>query len=131
MTGYANKMSHDIDPREKILAELGDLSGLNVRLNQILVAVYLRPEKTKGGILLPGQARDEDRYQGKVGLVIKKGPLAFVNTDEWDFGKPVETGDWVVFRPSDGWSINVNGVLCRMLVDSSVKADVESPDFVY
>lgn len=131
MTGYANKMTHDVDPRQKIYDEIGDLSGIDIFNNQVLVAVYMRPEKTKGGILLPGQARDEDRYQGKVGLVVKLGSQAFVSTDEWNFDSVVKLGWWVILRPSDGWSINVNGVLCRMLTDTSVKGSVESPDLVY
>ena len=65
-------MEHDVDPREGLLKKIGDLSKVEVFNNQILVAVYLRPEKTKSGILLPGQTRDEDKYQSKVGLVIKK-----------------------------------------------------------
>ena len=131
MTGYANKMKHDVDPRQKLFDELGDLSGIDIFNNQVLVAVYVRPETTRGGILLPGQARDEDRYQGKVGLVAKLGPQAFISDGEYTFDDPVDVGQWIILRPSDGWSINVNGVLCRMLTDTSVKGRVESPDLVY
>jgi hypothetical protein len=66
-----------------------------------------------------------------VGLVIKKGPMAFVGEDEWFKGVSVEEGDWIVFRPSDGWQINVNGVPCRMLNDVSVKGKLPNPDLVW
>jgi co-chaperonin GroES (HSP10) len=124
-------MKHDVEPKEKLFDELGDLSGLDIFNNQVLVAVYKRPEKTRGGLFLPDNVRDEDNYQGKVGLVVKLGPQAFVSTPEWTFTTPIYVGNWVILRPSDGWSINVNGVLCRMLVDTSVKGWIASPDFVY
>ena len=76
--------------------------------------------------------RKEDEYQGKVGLVLKKGPLAFVDDDKTSFeGQDASIGDWVVFRSSDGWALNVNGILCRMLQDIQVRLTVPSPDTVF
>lgn len=126
-------MFHETDPKEKILEELGDHYGLQLMSNQILVAVYLRPEKTKGGVILSDRYRDEDRFQSKVGLLIDQGPSAFVEDGDapW-FGKyPFKKGEWVVFRPSDGWSITVNGVLCRILSDVQIKGVVDNPDRVW
>jgi hypothetical protein len=34
-------------------------------------------------------------------------------------------------RPSDGWGINVNGVKCRMLNDTAVRAKIDSPDRIW
>jgi co-chaperonin GroES (HSP10) len=96
------------------------------------VAVYIRPEKTKSGIILSDKTRDEDRYQSKVGLIVKKGPSAFVDDDgKWFSGLDVNEGDWIVFRPSDGWNITVNGTLCRMLDDMSIRARISHPDQVW
>ena len=124
------KMLHEEDPRDRLLRGLGDVSGLKPFANQVLAVVYQRPEKTKSGFILPGQTLGEDKYQGKVCLVAKLGPQAFVATDEWKF-EPVKEGDWVIIRPSDGWSVTVNGVLCRMLSDTSVKGTIEDPDLVW
>ena len=124
------KMLHEEDPREKLFAELGDTSGVTLFANNVLAVVYQRPEKTKGGLLLPGQTLGEDKFQGKICLVAKLGPQAFVSTDEWKFER-VEIGDWIIARPSDGWSMTVNGVLCRMLSDVSVKGVIASPDLVW
>ena len=60
-------MQHETDPAKAILDEIGDISNVEVFNNQLLVAVYIRPEKTKSGLLLPGQTRDEDKFQSKVG----------------------------------------------------------------
>jgi co-chaperonin GroES (HSP10) len=125
-------MEHDVDPRKKLMEEMGDLSKVEVFNNQILVAVYLRPEKTKSGLYMPDAHRDEDKYQSKVGLVLKKGPMAFDdNTGQWFNGVTINTNDWIVFRPSDGWSITINGVICRMIDDVNVRGRVDHPDRVW
>lgn len=125
-------MEHEIDPSAVLLKELGDLSAVEVFNNQMLVAVYIRPQKTKSGIILTSQTTDEDRFQSKVGLVVKKGPNAFKDdTGEWFSGIEINENDWIVFRPSDGWSITVNGVLCRMIEDVNIKARIDQPDRVW
>lgn len=125
-------MEHETDPVEHLKKELGDLSTIEVFNNQILVAVYIRPQKTKSGIILTSQTTDEDRYQSKVGLVIKKGPQAFLDSSgEWFDDVEINEDDWIVFRPSDGWSITVNNVLCRMIDDVNIKARVDQPDRVW
>ena len=125
-------MQHDSDPKAEILQNIGSTDGLDIFHNQILCVVYMRPEKTKGGIVLPTQHRDEDRHQSKVGLIIKMGPDAFVDeTGTWFKGVEVKMHDWIVFRPSDGWSITVNGVLCRILKDESIRGRVSHPDQVW
>jgi co-chaperonin GroES (HSP10) len=125
-------MSHVEDPANEIRKRIGDISQIEVLHNQILVGVYIRPEKTKGGILLTSQTRDEDRYQGKAGLVLKKGPLAFVDDDNNKFhGQNVDIGDWVFYRVSDGFPLVLNGTLCRLLEEVHVKGKIPSPDVVF
>jgi co-chaperonin GroES (HSP10) len=125
-------MQHDTDPAKKLLEELGDLSKVELFNNQILVAVYIRPQKTKSGIYLTDKTTDEDRYQSKVGLLVKAGPSAFEDNNEgWFKGQTFNLNDWLFFRAADGWSITVNGVLCRILSDTQVKGRVAQPDQVW
>jgi len=127
----AMKMTHAGDPRAELMSSVGDISGIKIFNNWILVAVYKRPEKTLGGIILTDNTRKEDEYQGKVGLVLKKGPLAFVDDDKVSFnGQDVELGEWIAFRVSDGWSLEVNGVICRMLQDVQIRLGLPSPDVI-
>jgi co-chaperonin GroES (HSP10) len=128
----AYNMKHAVDPRKTIMEEVGDLSTIEIFNNQILVAIYIRPEKTSGGIILANQTRDEDKWQGKMGLVLKKGPSAFVDESQnWFNGIDVAVGDWVFFRPSDGWGLEVNGVLCRLLDDTVIRGRTPSPDMIW
>lgn len=139
----ALKALHFGDPKQDMWKKVGDLKWLKIRTNQILVAVYERPKQAQYGTLkleLADNTREEDRYQGKVGLVLKMGPLAFVDDpvngvtflDE-DKCKP---GDWIVFRASDGWQMTLTGngsdaQLCRVFVESDIRAVITSPDQVW
>jgi len=125
-------MEHATDPKQKLLDDIGDISAFEIFNNQILIAIYIRPNKTKSGIYLSDQSREEDKVQGKVGLVVKKGPAAFVDeTSEWFKDISVEVNDWVVIRPSDGWAITVNNVLCRIVDDTAVRGKIDVPDRVW
>lgn len=129
-------MAHVSDPRSELQAQVGDVSHVDVFGNWVMVAIYKRPEKTKGGIILTDTTRKEDDYQGKVGLVLKKGPMAFVNDSRVDFaGKTVEPGDWIAFRASDGWDFLLRGpkedTRCRMIADVDVRMMLTDPDAVF
>lgn len=126
------EMDHSEDPKDKILRELGDISGFKLLNNQILLAVYIRPEKTKSGLYLSDKYREEDRYQSKVGLLVARGPSAFdEQAQEWFGAYKFELGDWLVFRPADGWSVTVNGVACKIMSDTQVKGIADNPDRVW
>lgn len=126
------RMQHKIEPKKAILDEIGDTKSFELFNNSILVATYIRPQVTKSGIILTENTVNEDRYQSKVGLLIKMGPNAFQPNDEgWFTGETFNLHDWIVFRPSDGWSINVHGVECRILLDTQVRGRVEAPDEVW
>jgi co-chaperonin GroES (HSP10) len=126
------QMEHETDPAQSLKNDLGDISDVEVFNNQILVAVYIRPQKTRSGIILTDKTTEEDRYQSKVGLVVKKGPQAFLDkSGEWFKGISIEEDDWIVFRPADGWSIVVNNVLCRMIDDVNIKGRISHPDQVW
>jgi co-chaperonin GroES (HSP10) len=125
-------MAHTTDPKTDLLKEIGDISNVEVFNNQVLVAIYIRPEQTLGGIILTNNIREEDKWQGKIGLVLKKGPSAFVDDSKnWFNGVDVEVNDWVVFRPSDGWGLTVNGNMCRLLDDTVIRGRVTHPDTIF
>ena len=125
-------MVHDEDPKAVIARKIGDLSDKAIPYSNILIAIYQRPEKTASGLHLPDNYRDEDKYQGKVGLVMKVGPMAFRDTEGVSFGGfSVKEGDWVVIRASDGWALSVNKVECRMVSDAAIKMVIQNPDDVW
>ena len=126
------------DPKAALINSLGDVSGFEPFHNLILVATYVAPEKTKGGIIRPDRNLAEDRFQGKVGLVIKVGPQAFVDDSARLFGGVrVQEGDWVMYRPADGLemffvnSTGREGTPCRLIEDICIKGRVNDPSMIY
>jgi len=125
-------MNHEVDPKEKLHKEIGDLSNIHIFNNQLLIALYIRPKVTKSGIYLTDKTVDEDIYQSKVGLLVKKGKSAFNDgTGTWFDGETFEIGDWLISRPSDGWTITINNVPCRIIDDVNIKGRTDHPDKIW
>lgn len=125
-------MSHPQDPSLAIKSKVGELTDVEIFGNHILLGVYERPKITKSGIHLSDQTIQEDRYQGKAALVLKKGPAAFVSDSNYDFkGQDVKVGDWVAIFISDGRPIVINGQLCRIVEDQYVRLRIPAPDIVF
>jgi co-chaperonin GroES (HSP10) len=119
------------DPKRGIIDAVGDLSNVCVLSGRVLVGIYIAPEKTVGGIIRPNSNVKEDVYQGQVGLVLKKGLMAFKDDDQNKFhGQDVQVGDWVVFRPGDGKRVQIRGVDCRLIDDVLIDMVVESPALI-
>ena len=125
-------MKHKIDPKKQILDAIGDLSDVELFGNWVLLGVYEQPEQMASGLYVSDQTRKEAEHQGKAGLVLKKGPHAFVSDDNYDFmGLDVSPGEWAVMFVTDGRKIKIRGVLCRLVQDQHIRMRVSSPDVVW
>lgn len=148
--------------KARLLAELTpQLDGIDLQRNRCLVATYIRPNITRGGIIITDKASEEDRWQGKVGLLLKVGPTAFdyeelhdradalfEDNDEPDFdidaardraarelGLP-RVGDWVAYRTSETHEVGIEvepGVCasCRQIYDESIVMVVSDPSKIW
>lgn len=120
----------DIDSsRKALIKELGDIKKDEVFHNGVLVALYIRPVRRKSGLLMTDKSRDEDMYQGSIGLVVGLGPAAFKDDNVAQFhGKKLKLHDWVLFVPADGIGIHVNGVPCRLFQDTRILMRLSNPE---
>ena len=135
------RMQHDVDPAKLIWDKVGDLKDFVLFGNQILVGIYLRPDKTKDikrndgtvtNLYIPDQTRQEDKFQGKACLILKKGPSAFLSDDHYDFhGQDIQINDWVAIFVSDGRQIVINGQLCRIVEDQFIRLKIPTPDCIF
>lgn len=126
------------EEKQKILAQidLDEISKIDLFGGRLIVAKWIRTNA--GRIILAKETQKEDEYQGKVGLVLKLGPLAFVDdeTHQWH-GLAAKVGDWVMYGHSDGADFNYskNGthdqVPCKVLDEVHVQAILPRPDFAY
>ena len=145
MAASALKAPVKIDyERKEILDKLGDLSKVEIANNEVLLAIYIRSNRSPSGIYLTDKTVKEDEYQGKVGLVVKIGPACkFVrtNAEGITYGLDIRLHDWVVVRPSDTWALDINAdateldrgkfVKCRLVYDDMIRLRVPSPGIVW
>ena len=132
------RMQHDVDPKQEIMDRVRPyLDNIIVMGEDILLGVYMRPEKTKGNIILTQQYRGEDEYQGLACLILKMGPLAFVEDEDHKYGerKP-QIGDWVAVRKSEGFSFKIGSSStdvqpCRLMHERGVRLVISEPDMVW
>lgn len=127
------KLSRAANPKIGLITEIGDLSKIELLANRVLVAIYIAPEKTKGGLIRATQTIKEDVFQGCVGLVLKKGGMAFKDDEAsktFFHGQDVKVGDWVVFRPGDAKRVQIKGVDCRMVDDIFIDMVIDDPDSI-
>lgn len=138
--GYSPRFvgeTHVVDPKQEILTAIGDVPASFTMLGaRLLVAIYVRPEKTAGGVIRPGAHRDEDKWQGKVGLVLRIGPLAFAEDETHRWGAHVpKIGDWVMYRVGDTFPFRLgsdpNSRHLRIVEDVMVHAILDRPDVAW
>jgi co-chaperonin GroES (HSP10) len=121
------------DPKAVITEAIGNaLNDVTVYGNRVLVATAPHCERSKGGILFTDGSIDENKYQGKVGLILKFGEGAFKydGSYEWIGAKPV-VGSWVFYRTPDSWECGLNGISCRFIRDEYIVGEVAAPNTVW
>lgn len=119
------------DPKKALLDALGK-HDTEVFHSKVLVATYVRPARTKGGIFMPDKTIEEDRYQGTVGLVVKMGKGAFKDDNIAQFnGDKLSVGDWVLYVAGDGISMFINEVPCRLFDDTRILMRVKDPELYF
>lgn len=127
------------DPKKALLDSLGGRHlGIEMFHSNVLVATYIEPDKTPGGIIKPDKTLAENRFQGKGALVLRMGPLAFKDDSIAKFGGvTLKEGDWVMVRPSDGlelFAVDASGgagTSCRVFEDVKIIARLSDPALVY
>jgi hypothetical protein len=130
-----------IDPKAYIFKRTAIFTkNLTLATNNILIATYCLPEFTdlKGPegkpvrFWVPDGTQEEARWQGRVGLLLAKGPLAWRNDERTDFGGTnYEVGDWVCFDRQDGRQTVINRVHCRRLKDVDIWGSTTEPYNLY
>lgn len=111
---------------------VGDLSGVEIMGNRVLVGIYIEPSK-RGNLYLAKETLKESVFQGTVGLVLKLGKQAFKDDPENKVvfhGQHVKEGDWVAFRAGDAKRCQIKGIDCRFVEDTLIDMRVDNPNIV-
>lgn len=126
------EISQAADPKSAIIKAVGDLSRQDVFSDLVLVGTYIRHEKTAGGIIRPIENVQEDEFQGKIGLVLKTGPLAFTDWESPDErGQNAKLHTWVVYAVKDSWPVQINGAPCRFVPYDKLRMRLTDPNILF
>lgn len=120
------------DKKKAIISAVGDLSSVEVFSDLVLVGTYIEDEMTAGGIIKPKETVQESEFQGKVGLVLKAGPLAYGDwEDDAERGMNAKPHTWVVFAIKDTWPLQVNKTACRVVPYEKLRMRIDDPAMVF
>lgn len=137
----AQKIGAGADPRKTLTDMIGEraIAEFEPAYDDVLIATYVRSNVTAGGIIIGGdKTRAEDRFQGKVGLVLKCGPLVDSEKFPGPFTKPIKPGDWVMYRPSDANEFffvdrksSLDGVSARVIQQRLLIGRIQDPEAIF
>ena len=97
----------------------------------VLIVTAPTMTKSKGGIIFTDPTKNEDRFQGKIGMVVKIGEVAFNDPEIWPNEDTRPTiGDWVVYRNADTHECAINKISCRFIKDYLIIGKVSAPDAI-
>jgi hypothetical protein len=127
--------------KEKVFKFIGDLTDYHVIGDKVLIATYVPPEKTKGGIIRPNAKVGEVRFSGCAHLVLKLGESAFKYDGAFEYqGIKPQPGDFVQCQPGNAREFFLgpkgaiashdHGVSCRLMPSSLIEAIVDDPERV-
>lgn len=127
--------------RRYVFDFIGEMDNFDVLGDRVMVATYIPPEKTKGGIIRPGVNLGEARFTGCVGLVLKLGQMAFKYDGAYPYeGKIPAEGDWVHYDPTNAREFFLgpkgdratsdHGISCRTMRSDFILAIIDDPDRV-
>ncbi len=117
-------------PRAELLARLDGLAVPEPVGPHMIVAVYVRPEKTRSGLYLADQTRQEDIYQGTVALVLKQGPDCYRPDSKHSFSTEwCQVGDWVQIPNTSliPGRFRLKGVTLAHVSDIDIRAVIADP----
>lgn len=118
--------------------------GSQPLLSGVFVQLRLVPQKSKGGIELPGQTREFNEQQTCLGVVRALGPGCFkdrTSGKQWHEGEQFKVGDLVMVKRHSGrrFAVPIPGtedravfvVLNEYDVDSRIRDDFDDLETLY
>jgi hypothetical protein len=126
-----------LDPKAFLLERCESfVKNIKFMQHYVFAATYYLPafQVVPGGhrIYASEATQAEAIHQGKVGLVIGKGPLAFKDDERVKHhGQDVEIGDWIWWDIHDARQYTISRVHCRFVADVRILGVVNDPRLIY
>ena len=122
---------YQVELSETALA-LRDDPNVTPKGYKLLIALAKFMDKSRGGVIIPGQSQADEQTACIIGAVLKMGDGAYSGFDR--NGHPrVPSGPWcsegdvVIFRAYSGTRFKVNDEEFRLINDDTVEAVVNDP----
>lgn len=101
---------------------LPDIPGYHVLVRPVQVV-----GKTKGGIILPDQFKDDVAYLTTVGRVLAIGDIAYKDEKKFPNGAWCKVGDYVCYGKHTGTKMRYKGVQLILMYDDQIIMRVDNP----
>ena len=94
----------------------------------LLIVMPKVEEKTKGGVLLPSDAKNREDVASIIGKVVEIGPNDYHISDQRFSSKPwCKEGDWVMLSKYAGHRFECSATEMRIVNDDAILAVVSDP----
>lgn len=94
------------EAKAQIHKAIGEIEEVELFGRQVLVAIYMRPQRTIKGFYQTAKFQEEDIYQGQIVLVLACGPDAFSGESDYmraTFGGPAQQPEKPKPLPADAF----------------------------
>lgn len=122
---YRQREEQFLDPSKlpsKLIERLPQPTGW-----RILILPYMGQAKTKGGIILPEEAREREHYATVCAYVLKVGPDAYKDKEKFPNGPWCKEGDWILFGRYAGARFKLEDGECRIINDDEIIGTIKEP----
>jgi co-chaperonin GroES (HSP10) len=129
MNNYEDYIGIDLETFS-IEEELAKHKNVDIPGWHVLIRLYVKPIKTKGGIYLTPKIQEEEIYSRPVGLVVAISPSAYKDSRYKDTGPWCKLGEWRVFERHNGYRIFIDGIAYWYLPEDAVGMRVNDPSII-
>ena len=122
-----------VEPQERVLApSLADQSLIDRMPSptgwRLLILPYRGKGKTEGGLYLPDKVVEDNQISTQVGFVLKMGPMAYKDPEQFPSGPWCAEKAWVMFARYAGSRFKIDGGEVRILNDDEILAKIQEPE---
>ena len=123
-----NQENSGIDLEEFNFGEqLAKVENIHPQGWNVLVHLYVEPEKRKSGLITPDSYRKEQKHQSCQGFVLKVAKGVYDSTRYQETGPWCKVGDCVIFSPYSGIKIHRGDDVYVFLKEDMIEAVVTNP----
>ena len=122
---YKDRQKQFLDPSKlpsKLVDRLPQPTGW-----RILILPYMGQIKSKGGVILPDEAREREHYATVCAYVLKCGPDVYSDKERFPHGPWCKEGDWILFGRYAGARFKLEDGECRIINDDEVIGTIADP----